>query len=113
MALTLTIEGDPVSLPAGVDLAAYRIVQEALTNARKHAAPCAASVRIAYADSRVMLEVRDTGTQAPHPDARKNGGHGLVGMRERALVYGGTLEAGPELAGGFRVRAVLPARVRP
>ena len=113
VAVTLTIEGEPVSLPAGADLAAYRIVQEALTNVRKHAAPCAASVRIAYADGRIALEVRDTGTRACHPDAGKNGGHGLVGMRERAVVYGGTLEAGPDRAGGFRVSAVLPVRVRP
>jgi signal transduction histidine kinase len=113
VAVTLTIEGAPVSLPAGVDLAAYRIVQEALTNVRKHAAPCAASLRIAYGDSRITLEVRDTGTQARHPDAGKNGGHGLVGMRERAVVYGGTLEAGPDTAGGFLVSAILPARTRP
>ena len=96
-----------------MDLAAYRIVQEALTNVRKHAAPCAASLRIAYGDSRITLEVRDTGTQARHLEAEKNGGHGLVGMRERAVVYGGTLEAGPDTAGGFRVSAVLPARTRP
>jgi signal transduction histidine kinase len=113
VAVTLTIEGEPASLPAGVDLAAYRIVQEALTNVRKHAAPCAASVRIAYVDSRITLEVRDTGTQARRPDTGKNGGHGLVGMRERAVVYGGTLEAGSDTAGGFRVSAVLPARIRP
>jgi signal transduction histidine kinase len=113
VAVTLTIEGAPVSLPAGVDLAAYRIVQEALTNVRKHAAPCAASLRIAYGDSGITLEVRDTGMQARHPDAGKNGGHGLVGMRERAIVYGGTLEAGPDPAGGFRVSAILPARMRP
>ena len=111
--VTLTVEGEPVFLPAGVDLAAYRIVQEALTNVRKHAAPCAASVRITYADSRVMLEVRDTGTQALRPDAGKNGGHGLVGMRERAAVYGGTLQAAPDTAGGFRVSAVLPVGIRP
>ena len=113
VAATLTIVGEPVSLPAGVDLAAYRIVQEALTNVRKHAAPCTVSVRIAYVDSRVALEVRDTSTQARHPGAGKNGGHGLVGMRERAVVYGGTLEAGPDTAGGFRVSAVLPTGTRP
>ena len=113
VAVTLTIEGAPVSLPAGVDLAAYRIVQEALTNVRKHAAPCAASLRIAYVDSRITLEVRDTGTPARHLEAGKNGGHGLMGMRERAAVYGGILEAGPDTAGGFRVSAILPARIRP
>jgi len=113
VAVTLTVEGEPLSLPAGVDLAAYRIVQEALTNVRKHAAPCAASVRIACTGSRVEVEVRDTGTQACRAEAGNNGGHGLVGMRERAAVYGGTLEAGPGQAGGFRVRAVLPARMQP
>jgi signal transduction histidine kinase len=116
VAVTLTVEGEPVSLPAGVDLAAYRIVQEALTNVRKHAAPCTASVRIGYVDGRITLEVRDTGIQAHQPgtaDAGQNGGHGLVGMRERAVVYGGTLEAGPDTAGGFRVSAVLPTRIRP
>jgi signal transduction histidine kinase len=112
VAVTLTIEGEPASLPAGLDLAAYRIVQEALTNVRKHAAPCAASLRIAYVDSRITLEVRDTGTRARHPEAGKNGGHGLVGMRERAAVYGGTLEAGPDTSGGFRVSAILPALIR-
>jgi signal transduction histidine kinase len=113
VAVTLAIEGEPVSLPPGVDLAVYRIVQEALTNVRKHAAPCAARVRIAYADGRIALEVRDTGTRACHPDAGRNGGHGLVGMRERAVVYGGTLQAGPDSAGGFLVSAVLPLRTRP
>ena len=111
--VTLAIEGERMSLPAGVNLAAYRIVQEALTNVRKHAAPCSASVRIAYADGGLRLEVRDTGPEVRHPAAAKNGGHGLVGMRERAVVYGGTLQAGPDQAGGFVVSAVLPARVRP
>ena len=111
--VTLTVEGEPDSLPAGVDLTAYRIVQEALTNVRKHAAPCTASVRIARTGTRITVEVRDTGTQAYLAGSGKNAGHGLVGMRERAAVYGGILEAGPDQAGGFRVRAVLPARMRP
>lgn len=113
VAVTLTVEGEVVSLPAGVDLAAYRIVQEALTNARKHAAPCTASVRLAYVDSCLTLEVRDTGRQPRRPGGGHSEGHGLVGMRERAVVYGGSLEAGPDTAGGFRVHAVIPARVRP
>jgi signal transduction histidine kinase len=111
--VSLTIEGEPDSLPAGVDLAAYRIVQEALTNVRKHAAPCTASVRIACTGACITVEVRDTGTQACLAGIGTNAGHGLVGMRERAAVYGGILEAGPEQAGGFQVRAVLPARMRP
>jgi len=113
VAVTLTVEGEPGSLPAGVGLAAYRIVQEALTNVRKHAAPCTASVRIACTGTRITVEVRDTGTRAGPAGIGHNGGQGLVGMRERAAVYGGTLEAGPDPAGGFRVCAVLPARTPP
>jgi signal transduction histidine kinase len=113
VSVTLTVEGEPDLLPAGVDLAAYRIVQEALTNVRKHAAPCTASVRIACTGTDVTVEVRDTGTPACPAGTGKNAGHGLVGMRERAAVYGGSLEAGPDQAGGFRVCAVLPARRRP
>jgi len=111
--VTLAIAGAPVGLPAGVDLAAYRIVQEGLTNVRKHAAPCTASVLIAYADGHITLEIRNTGPEAARRRAGQNGGHGLVGMRERVAVYGGTLEAAPEKTGGFLVRAVLPARMRP
>jgi signal transduction histidine kinase len=113
VAVKLAIEGEPFPLPPGVDLAAYRIVQEAITNVRKHAAPCTASVRITYASTRITIEVHDTGRRAHLAGAGKNGGHGLVGMRERAAVYGGTLEAGPGQAAGFRVRAVLPAPIRP
>jgi signal transduction histidine kinase len=101
----LRVDGEPQRLPAGVGLAAYRIVQEALTNALKHAGPATASVGISYRPHQVELDVVD--------DGRGRGigigtGHGLVGMRERALLYGGQIEAGPLEAGGFRVRAVLP-----
>lgn len=102
---SLDIEGDPRTLPAGLDLAVYRIVQEALTNVRRHAAATRASVRLRYADESVELEVRDDGTGAPAGFSAA-GGHGLIGMRERAALYGGRLETAS--TDGFTVRAILP-----
>ena len=100
------IEGERADLPLGVELAAYRIVQEALTNTRRHAGARSASVRLGYAPNALRVEVTDDGTGA---DGRSNpAGHGLIGMRERAALYGGTLHAGPGPDGGFRVVAVLP-----
>ena len=101
----LTLEGERRSVPPGVELAAYRIVQEALTNALKHAGPAKASVRIAFTPRALELEIADDGAGAPSPDG---GGHGLAGMRERAALYGGQVEAGVIPGGGFRVRARLP-----
>jgi len=102
----LRIEGDPVPLPAGVDLSAYRIVQEALTNTLKHAGRAEAEVIIRYRSSAIELEVLDNGTG---PSTHLNGsGHGLVGMRERVTLYGGILEAGSRNGHGFAVRARLP-----
>jgi signal transduction histidine kinase len=101
----LRVEGDPVQLPAGVDLTAYRLVQEGLTNAIKHARAEHAEVVVRYADGRVELTVSDDGRG--DGDGVK-GGNGLVGMRERVSVYGGELDAGPRPEGGFRLRAVLP-----
>jgi signal transduction histidine kinase len=101
----LRIEGTPTQLPAGVDLTAYRLVQEGLTNAIKHARAQHAEVIVRYGDGDVELTVSDDG--AGGGDA-KSGGHGLVGMRERVSVYGGELEAGPLVGGGFRLRARLP-----
>lgn len=103
---SLDIEGHPRTLPAGLDLAVYRIVQEALTNVRRHATATRASVRLRYADDCVELEVRDDGTGAPKGFSAA-GGHGLIGMRERAMLYGGRLETAS--TDGFTVRAVLPA----
>ena len=103
----LSLSGEPV-LPPGVDLAAYRIVQEALTNALKHAQAPTDGRRSRCADDAVHLEVLDTGAGVPAP--RNAAGHGLVGMRERAALYGGTVEAGRSPAGGFLVRARLPVR---
>ena len=101
---SLDVVGEARDLPAGVDLAAYRIVQEALTNVRRHAAATSVRVALEYGDSDVRIEVVDDGVG----DAGDRGGHGLVGMRERATLYGGTVEAGTVNGRGFAVRAVLP-----
>jgi signal transduction histidine kinase len=105
----LEIEGEPVPLPAGVDLTAYRLVQEGLTNVIKHAAARHADVRVRYDGDHVEIEVRDDGqgTDGVGPGSG-GGGHGLVGIRERVSIYGGELEAGPRAGGGFRLRARLP-----
>jgi signal transduction histidine kinase len=100
------IEGTPAELPAGLDLSAYRIVQEALTNVVRHAGPATARVAVSYAADRVVVEVVDDGRGGD--PGRDHGGHGIAGMRERAELYGGTLEAGPGPGGGFRVAASLP-----
>jgi signal transduction histidine kinase len=98
------VEGEPVELPPGLDLAAFRILQEALTNVLKHASPPSAEVLVAYRPDSLDLEVRDHGAETvPNP-----GGRGLAGMRERARLYHGVLEAGPCPDGGFVVRARLP-----
>ncbi len=102
----LRIEGDAVQLPAGVDLTAYRLVQEGLTNALKHAGARRAEVLVRYGDEQVEVTVSDDGRGRGDGDG--GGGHGLVGMRERVSVYGGELEAGPRPEGGFRLRARLP-----
>jgi signal transduction histidine kinase len=102
----LRVEGEQVQLPPGVDLSAYRIVQEALTNTLKHAGRAHAEVVVRYAVSALELEVVDDGVGAP---ASVNGsGHGLIGMRERVALYGGVLEAGARNGGGYAVRARLP-----
>lgn len=102
----LRVEGDPRPLPLGIDLSAYRIVQEALTNARRHAGDACASVTLRYAPEALEIEVVDDGTGCTSNGS--GGGHGLVGMRERVALFGGELEAGPARDGGFRVRARLP-----
>ena len=100
----LTVEGDQVELQPGLDLTAYRIVQEALTNALKHASPPRARVVVRYARDMLELEVANEGRSAGG-----RSGHGLSGMRERVSLYGGTLDAGA-VDGGFVVRAALPLR---
>jgi signal transduction histidine kinase len=105
LTVELRVEGEPVQLPAGVDLTAYRLVQEGLTNALKHARAHRAEVMVRYDDGQVELTVSDDGLGGGGGD---KGGHGLVGMRERVSVYGGELEAGPRPEGGYRLRARLP-----
>ena len=101
----LRIEGQQVPLPPGVDLSAYRIVQEALTNAIKHAGPARAEVILRYETSALELEITDSGT-GTRPGTGT--GHGLIGMRERTTLLGGDLVTGPRGGGGYRVRARLP-----
>ncbi|MFE1250391.1 sensor histidine kinase [Streptomyces sp. NPDC058735] len=109
------VEGTPRPLPSGVELTAYRIVQEALTNTRKHGGPnVGASVRLVYFDDGLGLLVEDDGKGAPHELYEEGGfdgqGHGLIGMRERVGMVGGTLDAGPRPGGGFRISALLPLK---
>ncbi len=107
--VALRVEGDERPLPAPLDMSAYRIIQEALTNALKHAGPAHADVLVRYGDQLVELEVRDSGAGGKGT----NGGHGLLGIRERVLLYGGEFEAGPRPEGGFRVHALLPIQTAP
>jgi signal transduction histidine kinase len=104
------VEGTPSQLPVGVDLSAYRIVQEALTNVVKHAGTARAQVTIGYRDHEVMVEVSDDGQGVipPTDNGQARVGHGLIGMRERVAAFGGDLEVGPRPGGGFRVAARLP-----
>jgi signal transduction histidine kinase len=107
------VEGEPAALPGGVDFAAYRIVQEALTNASKHAGGARAQVVVRYERHAVEVEIADDGRAVSRPAAppgrtAAGTGHGLIGIRERVALYGGTLEAGRRPSGGFRVHARLP-----
>ncbi|HSD81620.1 MAG TPA: ATP-binding protein, partial [Solirubrobacteraceae bacterium] len=112
--VALVVEGDQRPLAAGVDLAAYRVVQEALTNALKHAGQADTAVRVRWGRETLELEIVDRG---PGPAAARrraagvaggDAGHGLIGMRERVRVYGGELTTGRRRDGGFAVRARLP-----
>ncbi|MGH3767144.1 MAG: sensor histidine kinase [Pseudonocardiaceae bacterium] len=107
--VTVEIRGPARDLPASVDLAAYRIVQEALTNTRKHAGPARAQVVLHYAEDGLTVQVDDDGTGTAMAPPVPGGGNGLPGMRERAQALGGTITAEPRPEGGFRVRAFLPA----
>jgi signal transduction histidine kinase len=120
----LTVEGEPRQLPAGIDLSAYRIVQEALTNSLKHAGPARATVRVRYGAKALDVQVWDDGRGAADDgdnglesasgrrqtdsDRRSRAGHGLIGMRERVALFGGALEVGSRPGGGFLVAARLP-----
>jgi signal transduction histidine kinase len=123
-AVEVVVEGDPAELPPAADLAAYRVVQESLTNVVRHAGPAAATVRVAYRPDQVVVEVTDNGGESasgrrsepwsrppadgpPIPTGRV-AGRGIAGMRERVAVAGGELDAGPRPGGGFQVTARLP-----
>jgi signal transduction histidine kinase len=104
-----TYLGAPVGLPAGVDLAAYRIVQEALTNTLKHARAQAAEVHVCYGPAGLVVEVTDDGRPAvPAGQPGPTRGRGLIGIGERAALHGGTCQAGPRPGGGFAVRVAFP-----
>jgi signal transduction histidine kinase len=110
----LTVTGQPPALPPSIQLAAYRIIQESLTNTLKHSAAASARVQLTYLPDGVELEVTDDGQPkarpAGAPDAEYSAGHGITGMRERAAVFGGEVSAGPGPAGGWRVHTMLYLR---
>jgi signal transduction histidine kinase len=109
VATELVVEGCRRPLAPGVELAAYRIVQEALTNVRKHAGAAACvTVRIAYGDDELVVDVSDNGRGAATSLSASGTGHGLIGMRERVEIYGGAFSSGPRPGGGYTVHAVLP-----
>jgi signal transduction histidine kinase len=105
--VVVTRAGVPCPLPAGVDLSAYRIVQEALTNTLRHARATLAEVTFRYGADAIEIDVVDDGRAAP-ARVGSSQGYGLIGMRERAALVGGTLETGPTSHGGYRVHARLP-----
>jgi signal transduction histidine kinase len=114
----ISVEGQRGTVPPGIDLSAYRIIQEALTNVIKHAHCPAADVLISYRPGSLTVEVTDHGRRIPagqghgvparQPSGRNGGGHGIIGMRERVAVFGGDFTAGPGPDGGFGVRARFP-----
>src|SRR4051812_11489010 len=109
--IALTVEGEERPLPAGVELSAYRVAQEALTNVRKHVPGASTSVVVTYRSDSLVVCVRNAPGQASNGSSEGGAGHGLLGMRERVALYGGSLEAHPEPDGGFTVRARLPVEV--
>jgi signal transduction histidine kinase len=120
MPVTVEVTGAPRDLPAAVDLAAYRVVQESLTNVLRHAGPAAATVRLIHRPDGLTVRISDTGQTVPsYPPASPKAtptvgsgtdGHGILGMRERVTALGGTFEAGPAPTGGFGVHAHFPTR---
>ncbi|QNP62581.1 sensor histidine kinase [Streptomyces genisteinicus] len=109
----LVLDGRARSLPPGVELCAYRVVQEALTNVLRHARPAGAVVQVRYGPHHLMVTVTDDGPGPDPAGSGDGGGHGLIGMRERAKLYGGTVTTGPGPDGGFRVQLVLPTSSPP
>jgi signal transduction histidine kinase len=108
--VTLSVEGDVTPLPPGIDLTAYRIVQEALTNARRHAPGASVEIQLGYGPESLSLRVSDDGPGPPNGNAS---GHGLLGMQERAAMVGGELRTGKAAGGGFLVEASLPFERQP
>jgi len=116
LTVDLDVKGSPMELPAGLELAAYRLIQEALTNARKHAPASHVRVQLAYEPDRLRIDVTDDGgpsaaAAAPVRDA-SDPGHGLIGMRERVQVYGGRMQTGAMPGGGFQIQVTLPLSVQ-
>jgi len=105
----LAVEGEPRELAPGVDLAAYRVIQEALTNALKYAGPARAWVTVRWREDEIEVEIANDGSSEAVGDGT---GHGLIGLRERVALVGGTIESGPRAGGGFVVTARLPHRGR-
>jgi signal transduction histidine kinase len=106
----LIVEGEPRELAPGLDLSAYRVIQEALTNALKYAGPASAWVTVRWKQGELELEIANDGLSEPGGDGV---GHGLAGLRERVALVGGSLESGPRTGGGFVVKATLPIVERP
>jgi signal transduction histidine kinase len=106
---TVTVEGRARELPATLEVSAYRVIQEALTNARKHASGATATVRVGYEPAELRIDVFDDGgVVGSRPGSNGVGGHGLIGMRERVGLHGGELRTGPRPGGGFHVHARFP-----
>jgi signal transduction histidine kinase len=110
--VAVTVEGEPRSLPPAIDLSAYRVIQEALTNTLKHAHATHADVRLSYGDEELDVLVRDDGVGGA-ASAVNGSGHGLIGMRERLTLLGGSLSAGPTDRGGYSVSARFPLGAAP
>jgi signal transduction histidine kinase len=106
--VTREVTGQERPLPEPVSLTAYRVIQESLTNTRKHAATGWALVRLGYTPETLRVAVEDAGSQRPPAAGSAQQGHGIIGMRERVTALGGRLSAGPQADGGFRVVAELP-----
>lgn len=111
--MELRVEGQARTLAPGVDLCAYRVAQEALTNVLKHAPGARTTVEVSYERNHVALAVVNEGTGVNPVRNRSGSGHGLIGMRERAKLYGGTISTGPRSGGGFEVRLLLPTSAQP
>jgi signal transduction histidine kinase len=112
LSVELSVEGEPSPLPRTVEVSAYRVVQEALTNTLKHSGGATASVRVSYGTEALEVDVIDEGPGRPGHALEGGGGHGLMGMRERVGLHGGHVRAGPRTEGGFAVHARFPLNGR-